>query len=172
MMTSPRQRPLVQILLEGLPKYRSVFLNRLKQSGRIDFKLYPAHQADPGLFDRGEASAFAEDIVAPKRPTREFLGGRLSWHSHFEVDPNLGPGDVIVSTGNPRFLNIYPMALDARRRGVPIIWWCQGWTPEASPVTTKVRHWLTKHFPNAVMVYTENEAKAFINIGITAVRIF
>jgi glycosyltransferase involved in cell wall biosynthesis len=162
----------VQILLEGLPKYRSVFLNRLKQSGRIDFKLYPAHQADPGLFDRSEAGAFADGIVAPTRPTREFLGGRLSWHSHFEVDPDLRPGDVIVSTGNPRFLNIYPMALDARRRGVPIIWWCQGWTPEASPVTTKIRHWLTRRFPNAVMVYTEKEAKAFVNMGFPAERTF
>ncbi len=171
-MTGLSRRPLVQILLEGLPKYRSVFLNRLKQSGRIDFKLYPAHQADPGLFDRSEAGAFADDIIAPKRPTREFLGGRLSWHSHFEVDPDLGKGDVIVSTGNPRFLNIYPMALDARRRGVPIIWWCQGWTPEASPVTTRVRHWLTRHFPNAVMVYTEKEAKAFVEMGFPAERTF
>ena len=171
-MPGSNQRPLVQILLEGLPKYRSVFLNRLKQSGRIDFKLYPAHQADPGLFDQSEAGAFADDIIIPKRPTREFLGGRLSWHSHFEVDPDLGQGDVIVSTGNPRYLNIYPMALDARRRGVPIIWWCQGWTPEASPVTTKIRHWLTRRFPNAVMVYTEKEAKAFIEMGFPAERTF
>jgi glycosyltransferase involved in cell wall biosynthesis len=171
-MVGSNRRPLVQILLEGLPKYRSVFLNRLKESGRIDFKLYPAHQADPGLFDRSEAGAFADDIIIPKRPTREFLGGRLSWHSHFEVDPDLGQGDVIVSTGNPRYLNIYPMALDARRRGVPIIWWCQGWTPEASPVTTRIRHWLTKRFPNAVMVYTEKEAKAFIEMGFPADRTF
>ena len=171
-MASSNRPPLVQILLEGLPKYRSVFLNRLKQSGRIDFKLYPAHQADPGLFDQSEASAFSDDIIAPKRPTREFFGGRLSWHSHFAIDPSLGPGDVIVSTGNPRYLNIYPMALDARRRGVPIIWWCQGWTPEASPVTTKIRHWLTRRFPNAVMVYTEKEAKAFIEMGFPAERTF
>ncbi|NJO37230.1 MAG: hypothetical protein HC871_05925 [Rhizobiales bacterium] len=129
-------RPLVQILLEGLPKYRSVFLTRLKQSGRIDFKLYPAHQADPGLFDASEAGAFADSIVQPTRPAREFLGGRLSWHSHFKVDPDLGPGDVIVCAGNPRFLNIYPLTMRARRRGLPVIWWCQGWSPEASPRTT------------------------------------
>ena len=146
------KRLLVQILLEGLPKYRSVFLTRLKQSGRIDFKLYPAHQADPGLFDSSEAEAFAADIVQPTRPARGFLGGRFSWHSHFKVDPDLGPGDVIVCAGNPRFLNIYPLTIAARRRGLPVIWWCQGWTPEASPTTTKIRHWLTRRIPDAVMV--------------------
>jgi glycosyltransferase involved in cell wall biosynthesis len=165
-------RPLVQILLEGLPKYRSVFLTRLKQSGRIDFKLYPAHQADPGLFDQSEASAFAADIVGPTRPARELLGGRLSWHSHFQVDPDLGPGDVVVCAGNPRFLNIYPLTLKARRQGLPVIWWCQGWTPEASPKTTKIRHWLTRHIPDAVMVYTEKEAKAFVELGFPRDRTF
>ncbi len=166
------ERPLVQILLEGLPKYRSVFLNRLKQSGRIDFKLYPAHQADAGLFDKSEAGAFADDIVPPTRPATEFLGGRFSWHSHFKIDPDLGPDDVIVCAGNPRFLNIYPLTLRARRRGLPVIWWCQGWTPEASPRTTKIRHWLTKHIPDAVMVYTEKEAKAFVELGFPKDRTF
>ena len=165
-------RPLVQILLEGLPKYRSVFLTRLKQSGRIDFKLYPAHQADPGLFDKSEASAFADDIIPPVRPAKDLLGGRLSWHSHFQVNPSLGPGDVIVCTGNPRFLNIYPLTIRARRQGLPVIWWCQGWTPEASPKTTKIRHWLTRHIPDAVMVYTEKEAKAFIELGFPEDRTF
>jgi glycosyltransferase involved in cell wall biosynthesis len=165
-------RPLVQILLEGLPKYRSVFLTRLKQSGKIDFKLYPAHQADPGLFDKSEAAAFGDCIVQPTRPAREFLGGRLSWHSHFKVDPDLGPGDVIVCAGNPRFLNIYPLTLKAQRRGLPVIWWCQGWSPEASPRTTKIRHWLTRRFPDAVMVYTEKEAKAFVALGFPKDRTF
>lgn len=166
------KRVLVQILLEGLPKYRSVFLNRLKQSGRVDFKLYPAHQADAGLFDKNEAGAFADDIVPPTRPAREFLGGRFSWHSHFAVDPDLGEGDVIVCAGNPRFLNIYPLTIRARRRGLPVIWWCQGWTPEASPNTTKIRHWLTRRFPDAVMVYTEKEAKAFFDLGFPEDRTF
>ena len=167
-----RPRPLVQILLEGLPKYRSVFLTRLKQSGKIDFKLYPAHQADPGLFDQSEAAAFAADIIGPKKPAKELLGGRLSWHSHFAVDPDLGPGDAVVCTGNPRFLNIYPLTIKARRMGLPVIWWCQGWTPEASPTTTKIRHWLTRHIPDAVMVYTEKEAKAFIELGFPKDRTF
>ncbi|MEM9628870.1 MAG: glycosyltransferase family 4 protein [Pseudomonadota bacterium] len=165
-------RPLVQILLEGLPKYRSVFLTRLKQSGRVNFKLYPAHQADAGLFDKSEAGAFAEDIVPPTRPATELLGGRFSWHSHFRVDSDLGPGDVIVCAGNPRFLNIYPLTLTARKRGLPVIWWCQGWTPEASPTTTKIRHWLTKRFPDAVMVYTEKEANAFVELGFPKERTF
>ncbi|MDH3660242.1 MAG: glycosyltransferase family 4 protein [Alphaproteobacteria bacterium] len=166
------KRPLVQILLEGLPKYRSVFLTRLKQSGRIDFKLYPAHQADPGLFDNSVAGAFADAIVQPTRPAKEFLGGRFSWHSHFKVDPDLGQGDVIVCAGNPRFLNIYPLTIAARRLGLPVIWWCQGWTPEASPATTKIRHWLTRRFPDAVMVYTEKEAKAFVELGFPKDRTF
>ncbi|MGI9418058.1 MAG: glycosyltransferase family 4 protein [Geminicoccaceae bacterium] len=166
------ERPLVQILLEGLPKYRSVFLTRLKESGRIDFKLYPAHQADPGLFDRSEAGAFADAIVQPTRPATEIMGGRLSWHSHFKVDPDLGPGDVIVCAGNPRFLNIYPLTIRARRRGLPVIWWCQGWTPEASPTTTKIRHWLTRRIPDAVMVYTQKEAKAFVELGFPEDRTF
>ncbi|MGI9486513.1 MAG: glycosyltransferase family 4 protein [Geminicoccaceae bacterium] len=165
-------RLLVQILLEGLPKYRSVFLNRVKQSGRVNFKLYPAHQADAGLFDKSEAGAFADDIVQPTRPATEFLGGRFSWHSHFKIDPDLGPDDVIVCAGNPRFLNIYPLTLRARRRGLPVIWWCQGWTPEASPTTTKIRHWLTRHIPDAVMVYTEKEAKAFVGLGFPEDRTF
>jgi len=172
MDVTPRKRPLVQILLEGLPKYRSVFLTRLKQSGKIDFKLYPAHQADPGLFDQSEAAAFSADIVGPTKPSKELLGGRLSWHSHFKVDPDLGPGDVVVCAGNPRFLNIYPLTLKARRKGLPVIWWCQGWTPEASPKTTKIRHWLTRHIPDAVMVYTEKEAKAFIELGFPEDRTF
>ena len=162
----------VQILLEGLPKYRSVFLNRLKESGRIDFTLYPAHQADVGLFDKSEATAFADDIVQPTKPATELLGGRFSWHSHFKIDPDLGPDDVIVCAGNPRFLNIYPLTLAARRRGLPVIWWCQGWTPEASPITTKIRHWLTRRFPDAVMVYTEKEAKAFVELGFPEERTF
>lgn len=166
------KRLLVQILLEGLPKYRSAFLTRLKQSDRFDFKVYPAHQADPGLFDAREAAAFAKDIVNPSKPAHDIMGGRLSWHRHFKVDPHLGAGDVIVSTGNPRFLNIYPLTIAARRRGLPVIWWCQGWTPEASPVTTKIRHWLTRHIPNGVMVYTKKEADAFIELGFPAERTF
>lgn len=166
------ERPLVQILLEGLPKYRSMFLTRLKESGRVDFKLYPASQADPGLFDKSQAGAFADAIVQPTRPARELLGGRLSWHSHFQIDPDLGSGDVIVCAGNPRYLNIYPLTLSARRRGLPVIWWCQGWTPEASPRTTSIRHWLTRRFPDAVMVYTEKEAKAFVELGFPQDRTF
>lgn len=166
------KRLLVQILLEGLPKYRSAFLGKLKRSDRFDFKVYPAHQADPGLFDASEAAAFAGDIVGPNEPARELIGGRLSWHSHFKLDPDLAAGDVVVCTGNPRFLNIYPLTIAARRRGLPVIWWCQGWTPEASPVTTKIRHWLTRHVPNGVMVYTKKEANAFIELGFPAERTF
>ena len=146
-------RFLVQILLEGLPLYRSLFLKKLKASDKFDFKVYPAHQSDPGLFDTGEAvQSFAQQIVKPKEPATTFLGGRLSWHGHFKLDPDLAPGDVVVCAGNPRFLNIYPLTIAARRQRLSTLWWCQGWSIGASPLTTGIRHWMNRHIPHGVML--------------------
>ncbi|NJO37229.1 MAG: glycosyltransferase family 4 protein [Rhizobiales bacterium] len=36
----------------------------------------------------------------------------------------------------------------------------------------RIRHWLTKRFPDAVMVYTEKEAKAFVALGFPKSRTF
>jgi len=167
------KRLLVQILLEGLPLYRSLFLKRLKASDKFDFKVYPAHQSDPGLFNTGDAVAsFASQIVRPEEPAKALLGGRFSWHDHFKLDPDLAPGDVVVCAGNPRFLNIYPLTIAARRRRLSTLWWCQGWSIGSPPIATKIRHWLCRHFPNGLMLYTEKEADAFVANGFPRDRTF
>jgi len=63
----------------------------------------------------------AIQVADLEHPWLHLLGGRLFWQKHLSLEARLRPGDVLVVTGNPRFLSNYPLMAAARRRGIATV---------------------------------------------------
>jgi glycosyltransferase involved in cell wall biosynthesis len=81
-------------------------------------------------------------------------------------------GDVAVVSGNLRILSNYPLILSARRRGLGVVWWGQGWSATSTRLGALVRHQLMRRLADICLVYTERERDVLLALGFAAERVF
>ncbi len=72
--------------------------------------------------------------------------------------------DIVVISGNPRVINQMLLMLICKIRGVPVIWWGQGYTAGSRGFFTRLRLAMMK-IADGVAVYTEKEAKSLKHIN-------
>ena len=98
------------------------------------------------------------------------LGTELLWQQEARLLPNMGPGDVLVLSGDVRVLSNYPLILQAKRRGVGLVWWGHGFSRRHQGVN-KVRWALLKHM-DAILLYSDAELIRYRELGIVPDRLF
>jgi glycosyltransferase involved in cell wall biosynthesis len=89
------------------------------------------------------------------------LGGRFIWQRHLKLSLDMGPGDVLVVSGNPRFLSNLPMLFAARRKGLGILWWGHDWSPTSAAWRARIRRAFMRR-ATVSLLYTDEEIKALI----------
>jgi glycosyltransferase involved in cell wall biosynthesis len=109
--------------------------------------------------------------VDADHPCREIFGGRVLWQSGLALDPGLRRGDVLVINGNPRLVSNFPLVLAARRRGIALVCWCQGWSATSERLRSSIRLQLMK-LADVVLLYTDDERDDLIARGFEPERVF
>jgi hypothetical protein len=65
-----------------------------------------------------ESAHIVTDFKYFEHPCIGLLGQRLFWQKGLSVAASLRSGDVLVVSGNPRFLSNYPLIWQAKQRSV------------------------------------------------------
>jgi glycosyltransferase involved in cell wall biosynthesis len=157
----------VQMIQPIVPHYRVPFFEGIARRPDIVLSLsasarirgLPPGEAVPGL------------SVDSGHDYREIFQGTFLWQRGLRLDPDLGPGAVLVIAGNPRFLSNYPLILEAKRRGVAIVWWGHAWSATSRPLARQVSKLLMSS-ADVLLLYTEAERQRLLATGSDARRIF
>jgi hypothetical protein len=139
-----------------VPSYRVPFFNKLACVPGIDLSVYASKTFpdSPATSDAPFNFAYEEHQVSSGFRNRVF------WQHGLYVPRHFGPGDAIVISGNVRMLSNLPLMLEAKRRGVALVWWTHGW----STGTTRASLWVRRRFMNfadTVLLYTDREVERF-----------
>lgn len=100
-----------------------------------------------------------------------FMNQKIFWQKHLKISHHLDKGDVLVLSGNPRFLSNYPLILSAKMKGIKILWWGHGWTAGSNAARTSLRKFIMRRM-DAILLYTADEAAAYIKEGFTPETVF
>ena len=166
-VTSQRDVVRVQMIQPIVPHYRVPFFAGIARRSDVALSLstssriraLPPTETVPGL----EVDSHHEYV--------ELLGGALVWQRGLAVAPGLGPGAVLVISGNPRFLSNYPLMRAAKRRGLGVVWWGHAWSATSNPLWTRVRLRLMR-VADVVLLYTDSEREELLKYRFDPHRVF
>jgi glycosyltransferase involved in cell wall biosynthesis len=157
----------VQIIAPAVPTYRVPLYRGLVSYPGLNVSITSSNTDISGLPSAAESSAFC-DLA---HPWRSFLGGRLFWQTGLSISKDLSAGDVLVVTGNPRFLSNYPLVFEAKSKGIGIVWWGHGWTAGANPATAAIRRRIMRRM-DVLLLYTDYEVEDYAHRGFSRSRLF
>lgn len=168
-LTRPRRVFFLQPLI---PHYRVPFFARLSRVDGLDLHLH-ASLEQPGLTLKSDGRAVTE-LGCVMHPCRALANGQLFWQSGLSIPKTFGRGDVAVIPGAPRFLSNYTAAIEARRRGVSLLYFGMGFgtgeDAKAVSLKLRLRRLLAQRF-DGVILYTEREAEAYVAAGLPATKV-
>ncbi len=157
----------VQVIQPIVPHYRVPFFEGVAKRNELRVRLCVSHTISgmpPSLPVRGMN-------VDTRHYCHEMLGGRVLWQRDLTLEPSLGHGDVLVIDGNPRFLSNIPLLIEARRRGVAIVWWSHGWSATSAALRARIRLRMMR-LADVVLLYTDAERDDLIARGFDPARVF
>jgi glycosyltransferase involved in cell wall biosynthesis len=158
----------VQIVQPVVAGYRRPFFEALLAASELSVTVDASPRA-PGL--PPSVPCFSPRIDTTHR-CLDFFGGRLLWQRGLRLHADMRVGDMLVVTGNPRFVSNLPLMLQARRRGVSIAWWGHGWSATSKPQRAALRLWLMRRTADVVVLYTDAEIEALAARGFERHRLF
>lgn len=137
-----------------IPSYRLDFFNKLFFVYKAKLKVY---------YSSGSLGVLTEDPVpnswAVKIGEIKTLPFGLLWQ-HGAVKIKLYKNDILVLSGNPRYLSTLLLLFKAQILGVRVIWWGHYWSS-----TSKRWRQLLRFIPmlsaNAILFYTDDEVEQF-----------
>lgn len=85
------------------------------------------------------------------------------------IDPS--QFDAMIAEYNPRILTNWLALAKAKRKRIPFLWWGHGFGAESTPLTRRIRLWLT-HYADGVILYHHPQADRLVACGIPREKIF
>lgn len=158
---------LVQIVQPVVPHYRVPLFDAIAAAPDVDLRLDASRQI-PGSPASAAVIPTGTDL---SHNCLVFANGRAFWQLGLRLRCGMSQGDVLVINGNPRYLSNYPLMLEARRRGVGVVWWGHGWSPTSTSGRARIRYQLMA-LADSVLVYTDEEIPVLEERGIPRERLF
>jgi len=147
--------PKVLIIQPALPKYRISLFNELNKLLPDSSLLILAPSNDEnGVHSITDGAEFNFTITSQSKHKLGF-----SWQPKaISFIRELKKGDILVTSGNPRYIFNILFSLTAKLRGVKIIWWGQARSAKTTKLSlsTKIKF---MHIFDLVLLYTEKEAR-------------
>lgn len=81
-------------------------------------------------------------------------------------------GDVVVIEGNIRKLSFLRIALQAKLRGIGVVWWGLHRMPDQKKLPEAVRVWIMKHLASSILFYNQTGVDWFKACGEDISRVF
>lgn len=153
------------IIQPAVPLYRKPLFERL--SDYYEINLFTAETDFLGV-----SSVSHLDVQQYKRDCRflDIFGGVFFWQLKLEVP--FAQCDFLVVNGNPRILSSLFLLVIARFKGIKTIWWGHGWSSTSKPWRARLRQFMTRILADKVLLYTDKERDAYIELGFPADRVY
>lgn len=149
----------------ALPEYRLPLFKRLVSDGRFSLQLFVS-DGIPGC----PKTVFCEMPYVRVVKYFSLFGGRILWQKN--LNSLSRSTDVMVICGNPRYISSMLGLIIAKIKGIPTIWWGQGWSSTSKPWRACIRRWLMRIGPDYILLYTHKEAEKFIDMGFSPEKTF
>ena len=159
----------VLIIQPSVPEYRCPFFEQLSHVHGLCLRVVASEDGlTAGELKGGERSTTFEYSTCANRA---FFSGRLFWQQGLRLGNWLRKGDVLVVSGNPRYLSNFPLILQAKKRGVGVVWWGHGWSSGSRGFTAWLRRKIMQ-LADVVLLYTDAEVASYVSLGFDPARTF
>jgi len=159
----------VLVIQPLLPKYRIAFFNKLGENfSEFRYIIQSSQPWRKGLLEAAETSEI--NFVTESVHTISFFGDRF-FYQKLKFPRDFGKGDVLVISGNMRYLNLFKDIVKARRRGVGIVWWSHG-LPAKLNFKQKIKKYLIGKLSDVILFYNETEVASLVNNGADKQSVF
>ena len=157
----------VQIIQPVVPKYRLPLFEALINDERLNVKIM-AGKTEPG----GVKSVQTDIAHIDFEHSVKVILKKLFWQKNLILLPQLSRGDVLIINGNIKFLSNYPLILEAKQKGISVVWWGHGWSSTTTKISFFIRKQFMKFFADALLLYTQKEKQMFLEEGFNEEKIF
>jgi len=159
----------VLVVQPTVPHYRAAFFRGV--ADRLDGQLFIQASAKiPGGPDSVPSRTLPNVNCDLDRGLIAFRTNTLYWQKGLSLK-GFGLGDVLFVAGNPRFLNIFPLIVRARLKGIGVIIQGHGWSSSSRALSARIRHALWR-LGDVLFLYTDEERTQFIENGFAPDRVF
>lgn len=143
----------VLVIQPCIPEYRTSLYENITQIGDVDLYVKASKTDVDGL---SSISLIDKNFKADLSLSEHYLfKKKLIVQKGLKLN-ELKKFDVVVITGNPRYINNYVYILYCRILGIKIIWWGQGWSANSSKLSYTIRMAISR-IANGFIFYTDNE---------------
>lgn len=157
----------VQIIQPVVPKYRVPLFGSLLEENKFEVFIMAAKEEPGGV---KSVVPFHENVDL-NHPIKTIFK-KLMWQENLYLLPNMSKGDVLIISGNVKFLSNYPLILEAKKRKVTVVWWGHGWSSTTSTFSFFIRKYIMKLVADVLLLYTEEEQELFIRNGFNKDKVF
>lgn len=156
--------PKINILYHHFPHYRRAVLKALQSSKKHQYRFFG------GLRDVAGIKVFSGDDDVKVHPITfraEKGASRLSIADYEKVYQDC---DAIILIGNPNILATWSIALQARRKGIKVLFWAHGWLKPEGLFKSCIRN-IYFRLPDRVLVYGDRAVELAALSGFPRERI-
>lgn len=159
----------VQIVQPLIPAYRSALFVQLVTQSAFKIRVC-ASKTVPGIPNLVSVDN-NEKHIDLTHSCKGFLGNKFLWQKNLQLDPKMKQGDVLIVSGNLRFLSNLPLIFQAKRKKIGLIWWGHG-LPKQSCKIKNILNRIVMHFIDVRLLYTDKEIKDYIHQGFPPKKLF
>ncbi|MEM5788988.1 MAG: glycosyltransferase, partial [Syntrophobacteraceae bacterium] len=158
----------VRVIQPLIPHYRLALFRKLSQIPDIKL-IVCAGRSLPWVrnlqsVDTGESW---QDL---DHPAIRVGGTPFLWQKGLQLPRSFKKGDVLVLCGELRYLSNYPLLLEARRRGVSVVWWTHAFGPNGQ-IADSARISMAR-LCDVTLLYLDSERQAYISRGFYPDNVF
>lgn len=168
-MTNTKSDIRIQIIQPLIPAYRSPLFQQLAAQPMYRLRVCASKTVPniPNLMSVDEDKEYS-DLA---HPCRGYIGNRFLWQQNLKLDPEMKPGDVLIVSGNLRFLSNIPLILRAKRKKVGIIWWGHGFSKQRNKFKDLINH-IIMRLVDVRLLYTDAEKDYYKRQGFQGDKLF
>lgn len=133
-----------------IPKYRLPFFDSVSKIKNIDLEVY---------YSKGHLGELTKEVNkswAKKLSHVYTFSNKLYWQSEI-TKIKLKPNDILILSGNPRYISTLYLFFKAKLCRARVIWWGHYWSSTSKMWTQKLRL-LPMYFADGLLFYTDEES--------------
>jgi len=159
----------LQIIQPLISEYRMPLFRRIAAHKDLHVKVY-ASRTVPGIENLSSVET-GEEYAVLEHPCIAFFGNRLLWQRRLKLDPDMEKGDVLVVSGNLRFLSNIPLIWKAKRRKVGVLWWGHGFSKVRNRFKDATDR-IIMRFIDVRLFYSDKEVEDYKRLGFSTKKLF
>jgi glycosyltransferase involved in cell wall biosynthesis len=159
----------VQIIQPLIPDYRVPLFQRLGKHDNLRLKVCASRTLP--YKDYPSTVEMGDKYVDLEHPCIGFFRNQLIWQRKLKLDPDMGEGDVLVVSGNLRFISNIKLIWKAKRKRVSVVWWGHGFSKRRNRFKDAINR-IVMHFIDVRLLYTDKEVEEYKRLGFSANKLF